>query len=260
MALAGAFVVLLVPASAISAIDGPTITFACCAYSPADVRVAVNGTVMWSGEFDGGPAHPLRSGTGESEVFAYNGPERSFTHQYAQPGVYHYYCLLHGTNGGTMNGTVTVTDNHPPVAALNAPGTAAPGQTVTLDASGSSDPDAGQTLSYAWDLDGNGTFERGTGTTPTVSAAFAGTVAVAVKVTDSNADAVGPESATARGTVTVSAPAAAPGPTSTATPPTLTPTLTVTTGSKLTLARLRAGTATISVRSTQAGHGHRDAA
>ena len=44
-----------------------------------------------------------------------------------------------------------------------------PAQTVTFNASGSSDPD-GTIAKYEWDLDGNGTYETNTGTTPTVDA------------------------------------------------------------------------------------------
>jgi len=79
---------------------------------------------------------------------------------------------------------VTSTDR-PPVASLSvAPNPARTGQLVTLDASGSSDPD-GHVVSYSWDLDGNGTYDATT-SSPTFAHAYpnAGPVRVAVRVTD----------------------------------------------------------------------------
>ena len=69
---------------------------------------------------------------------------------------------------------IAVVPNRPPTAALAiAPKTVAAGRQVTLDASGSRDPE-GLRLVYEWDLDGNGTFEAGSGTTPTAMPKFAG--------------------------------------------------------------------------------------
>jgi PKD domain len=61
----------------------------------------------------------------------------------------------------------------------------AAGRPLTLDASGSRDPE-GLRLVYEWDLDGNGTFEAGSGTTPTAMPRFAGdgTKTVRVRVDD----------------------------------------------------------------------------
>lgn len=57
--------------------------------------------------------------------------------------------------------------NSPPTASAGGPYTVVRGGTVTLNASGSSDPDqSNTTLVYAWDLDGDGVFgETGTGAT-----------------------------------------------------------------------------------------------
>jgi hypothetical protein len=53
--------------------------------------------------------------------------------------------------------------NHPPVAKSGGPYSVDEGSTVTLDGFGSTDPDGDQ-LNYAWDLDGDGTFEATTKT------------------------------------------------------------------------------------------------
>lgn len=68
----------------------------------------------------------------------------------------------------------------PPVAEANGPYTVAEGSSVPLDGTASYDPDPGDVLTYAWDLDGDGVYgETGagalrgdeTGATPTFSAA-----------------------------------------------------------------------------------------
>ncbi|NQT36380.1 MAG: tandem-95 repeat protein, partial [Planctomycetes bacterium] len=97
--------------------------------------------------------------------------------------------------------TVTITVNpvqDSPAADAGGSYTVAPDDTVVLDASGSTDPDLpGETLSYAWDLDGDGIFgetENGAargdevGVSPTFDAAglsVGASVTVGLLVTDS---------------------------------------------------------------------------
>jgi YD repeat-containing protein len=78
-----------------------------------------------------------------------------------------------------------VVRNAAPVARVTGPDAVQRGQSLTLDASASSDPD-GAVVAYAWDLDGDGRFERQTGATPTTSTAFAnaGYLQPRVQVTD----------------------------------------------------------------------------
>lgn len=78
--------------------------------------------------------------------------------------------------------TVTVATNQPPNPDFNiVPFPFTAGQVVTLDASGSSDPDDG-IASYAWDIDGLPGFEL---SGKTIQAAFpAGVATVSVRVTD----------------------------------------------------------------------------
>jgi len=111
-----------------------------------------------------------------------------------------YQPTVRARNGSTDTsgcGTVTVEANDPPDAALTVdPDPVEPGQSVTLDASESSDPD-GSIVEYRWDLDGDGTVDTTTGS-PTTSTSFsqAGDHDVAVTVVDG-------EGATDAGTTTV---------------------------------------------------------
>ncbi|MGA2511119.1 MAG: PKD domain-containing protein [Candidatus Acidiferrales bacterium] len=62
---------------------------------------------------------------------------------------------------------------------------AAPGTAITLNASQSTDPNGGS-LTYAWDLNGNGTFTDATGAQPQYTYSQPGTRTIAVQVTDSS--------------------------------------------------------------------------
>jgi hypothetical protein len=120
------------------------------------------------------------------------------------------------TNGaGSAPVTRALTINPPPpsnelpTASFTAsPNPAVTGSVVTFDASASTDPD-GTIANYKWDLDGNGTFEKDTGTTPTASSSYLrpDAVTVRLRVTDNDGaagDAIQP--------LTVSAPPPAPEP------------------------------------------------
>nr|MDQ3934497.1 PKD domain-containing protein [Actinomycetota bacterium] len=90
-----------------------------------------------------------------------------------------------------------------PVAALSvSPQQVTAGEPVVLDGSGSRDPD-GSVASYAFDLDGDGAFERVTGGEPRLAHTFeeAGQRSVGLRVVDDSG-----ESADATASVTVSAP------------------------------------------------------
>jgi hypothetical protein len=75
--------------------------------------------------------------------------------------------------------------NRPPSAALRAPSAVAAGNRVILNASASRDPE-GLRLVYEWDLNGDGSFELGTGARPVVARAWRrnGPVTVRVRVND----------------------------------------------------------------------------
>lgn len=83
--------------------------------------------------------------------------------------------------------------NHPPMPLVTAnPTSGDPPLTVTFDASGSSDPDAGDSLTFAWDLDEDGSFDDGTGPTATTTYTTEGVRRARVRVSDvAGASAVG---------------------------------------------------------------------
>jgi hypothetical protein len=73
-----------------------------------------------------------------------------------------------GDNVGTIE-EATIATNRPPTADARGPYPVAEGGSIPLSGSGT-DPDPGDTLAYAWDLDNNGSFET-PGQTATFSAA-----------------------------------------------------------------------------------------
>jgi PKD repeat protein/plastocyanin len=104
-----------------------------------------------------------------------------FAHTFVRSGAFAYRCVLHPDD---MRGTITVTGA--PQARLAPPTPAQPftDEAVSFDGSASSDGD-GSIVSYAWDFDGNGTFDE---TSAIASAShpypLAGTFTVRLRVTD----------------------------------------------------------------------------
>ncbi len=86
-------------------------------------------------------------------------------------------------DGGTIRRISYVT-NENPVAVATATPTAGPAPlTVNFDSTGSSDPD-GTTLTYAWDLDGDGVFDDSTSQQATHTYTATGTYTASLRVTD----------------------------------------------------------------------------
>ena len=76
-------------------------------------------------------------------------------------------------------------NNHPPTALAQAdPVTGELPLSVDFDGTGSSDPDPGDTLDYAWDLDGDGSLDDSTAPAPSFTYSSEGTVTVSLRVTD----------------------------------------------------------------------------
>jgi plastocyanin len=72
-------------------------------YNPAHITLPAGGTLEWRGSL---AEHPLISVEG---LWALQAAGVSFSHTFANPGTYHYYCQLHGgTGSGGMAGVVVV--------------------------------------------------------------------------------------------------------------------------------------------------------
>ncbi len=90
----------------------------------------------------------------------------------------------------SLNGTVRrfqyFDGNSPPVAVVAAnPASGSAPLTVTFDGSGSSDPNPGDPITFAWDLDNDGQFDDGTGATAVFTYSTAGVFTPRLRVTDS---------------------------------------------------------------------------
>jgi plastocyanin len=211
------FAVLALGLLAVPATAGDVnVSFQCCSYSPGVVRILPGQTVTWQGANGATFAqHPLRfpDATVGDQTDASGSTDRTF----AAGGIYLWYCGVHGhydaasnTVSG-MSGKVIATTNTPPTASFTASAADVPsGTEVRFDGTGSSDPDfdSGQTINYAWDLDGDGQDDPGQ-TGPQPSMIYTNTdstprqVTVRLTATDTNSDAVGPESGTTTMVITV---------------------------------------------------------
>jgi PKD repeat protein len=92
-----------------------------------------------------------------------------------------------GFDDGTIRRIRYFAGNQPPIAQATASPTSGPAPlTVSFDGSGSADPDPGDTISYAWDLNGDGVYGDSTAQKPTHTYATPGTYSVRLRVTDSH--------------------------------------------------------------------------
>jgi glucose/arabinose dehydrogenase/PKD repeat protein len=89
-------------------------------------------------------------------------------------------------DGGTIRRiTYTSTVNQPPTAVVSAtPTSGSAPLTVNFTSTGSRDPEGGA-LTYAWDLDGDGAYDDGTGATATYTYTTQGSYTARLRVTDS---------------------------------------------------------------------------
>jgi glucose/arabinose dehydrogenase len=94
-----------------------------------------------------------------------------------------YYVDLSGGTIRRFRGTFA--NQTPTAVATGSPTSGAVPLTVSFDGRASSDPDTGDTLSYAWDLDGDGAFDDSTSATPSRTYTTSGQVTVRLRVTDS---------------------------------------------------------------------------
>lgn len=107
------------------------------------------------------------------------------THTYAGAGTYIVSLVVtdNGTATDTAQTTAEITINQPPIADARGPYSIDEGMTLTLDASGSYDPDD-EIVFYEWDLDNDGGYDA-TGVTTTVVFNDDDVYTVALRVTDS---------------------------------------------------------------------------
>jgi plastocyanin len=77
-------------------------------FSPFNAKVLAGGTVTWTWA----PGAVTHNVTWVAGGFANSGDKSTGTHPVTFPaaGTYSYYCSIHGTPGGGMNGTVTVSN------------------------------------------------------------------------------------------------------------------------------------------------------
>ncbi len=141
---------------------GGTITLAPATFTDAGVEDAHTATIDWGD----GTTEPgtVTQGAGSGSVAG--------SHVYAADGNYTVTVMVIDDDGlfGSDSFQVNLaTANVGPTANAGGPYTINEGQGVTLDGSGSIDPDSGPSpLSYAWDLDGDGQYDDATGVTVTL--------------------------------------------------------------------------------------------
>ncbi len=100
----------------------------------------------------------------------------------AGPGGDLYYADF---DGGTVRRIRYTGTNRPPIAIAGATPTSGDAPlTVTFDATQSSDPDPNETLTYSWDLDGDGAFDDSALPRPTFTYTDPGTYTATLRVTD----------------------------------------------------------------------------
>jgi VCBS repeat-containing protein len=112
---------------------------------------------------DGTGDHTFAVGPAGTRVF-------DLDHTFTADGTYLVRVTVEDDDLGAHTDTfeVTVFLNTPPEADAGGPYTITVGESLMLDASGSSDPD-NDPLTFAWDLTGNGVFDDATGESPTLT-------------------------------------------------------------------------------------------
>lgn len=88
-------------------------------------------------------------------------------------------------DGGTIRRIQYQSSNQAPVAvATAAPTSGSAPLTVAFDGTASSDPDPGDAITHAWDLDGDGAFDDSTSAQPSYTYTASGTYTASLQVTD----------------------------------------------------------------------------
>jgi len=140
-----------------------------------------------SGSSDPDPGDVLTYGWDlDGDGFYDDAAAEVLTHTFAQTGTHSVGLQVVDSNGGTDDAHVEITvQNTTPTAALAAAPPSGPAVlSVVLDASGSFDPDPGQTLTYAWDLNDDAAYDDGVGAGLTNLFSEVGDHTVSVEVRD----------------------------------------------------------------------------
>jgi plastocyanin len=149
-------------------------------YDPVATKIRAGATVTWhwATSLLGSPLGS--SVTADSGAFdsGARGNGATFSYTFNTAGTYGY----HDSASSAQTGTVTAY-GAPSVSLTPATSTIARGQSVTFQASADTDPPGGS-LTYDWDLNGDGTYEVAGGTSQTVAFPDAGSFTVGVRVTD----------------------------------------------------------------------------
>lgn len=188
---------------------GPAVTVPLSAngqFSADQVTINDPGEDMWSVYINYGDGSPTERVPPNPGVRAF-----SLSHRYAARGSYTVTVdVSDGLTSATDTTQVTVLLNSAPAADAAGPYTLDAGSPLALDGSGT-DPDMGDSLTFAWDLNNDGTFDDANGATPTVPpAALAalglrnGAHTIRLRVSDgAGASATSSTTLTIRGTQTI---------------------------------------------------------
>jgi len=156
-------------------------------FIPERVAVKVGDSVKWSNTVSA-EQHNVRFDDGQFTQPPLPSSNRFTTapRTFSADGVYRYFCEIHGRD---MSGVVYVnaTATVPPNAQVRVtPNPASAGQAVTFNATATRAGD-NPIAKYQWDLNGDGLYERDTGTTATTSETYmaAQELTARLKVTDS---------------------------------------------------------------------------
>jgi PKD repeat protein len=118
------------------------------------------------------------SGTLDSASYSTSGLSEG-QHQYT------WYLTDSAGNSASRQESFTVDSNSPPAASFSSDSPVLTAEDFGLDASGTSDPD-GDSLTYEWDTDNDGSYDDATGVTPSVSKADDGSYTIGLRVSDGN--------------------------------------------------------------------------